>query len=106
MLKHKFNAKACEADNIKFSSKAERSYYHKLKILKESGQILFFLMQVPFRLPGNIIYRIDFVEFWAPKHDQPGDIIFTEVKGVMTDSARIKILQTQELYNIHINVVK
>lgn len=104
--KHKFNAKACKADEIKFSSKAERAYYHKLKFLQQSGEVLFFLMQIPFRLPGNIVYRLDFMEFWAPKNEEPGDIIFTEVKGYMTPLAQAKILQTQDLYNIHINVVK
>lgn len=103
--KHKFNAKSCESDEIKFSSKAERSYYHKLKFLQQTGEVIFFLMQVPFRLPGQIVYRLDFMEFWAPIGDEPGNIIFTEVKGYMNPLAKLKISQCEELYNIHINIV-
>ena len=105
-MKHKFHAVPCQADDYNFSSKAERAYYYKLKILEKAGEVLFFLMQVPFHLPGNIIYRLDFMEFWAPKNGESGDIIFTEVKGFMTDSARIKIKQCEDIYNIHINVIK
>lgn len=105
-MKHKFNAIRCESDGISFSSKAERAYYERLRILQKAGEVLFFLMQVPFRLPGGVIYRLDFLEFWSPKNGFPGDIVFTEVKGVMTDSSRIKIAQVEEIYGIKINVVK
>lgn len=105
-VKHKFNAVRCESDGIKFASKAERAYYERLRILQKAGEVLFFLMQVPFLLPGKVTYRLDFLEFWAPKDGLPGDVIFTEVKGVMTDSAKIKIKQCEDLYNIHINVIR
>ena len=105
MTKHKFGAKQCKSGEIKFPSKLERDYYNRLKALQRSGEILFFLRQVPFHLPGNIKYVVDFVEFWAPVNEQPGDIIFTEVKGYMTDLAQMKIRQTEEIYGIEINVV-
>lgn len=105
-MKHKFNAVRCESDGISFASKAERAYYNQLRILQKAGEVLFFLMQVPFRIPGGITYRLDFLEFWSSKNGLPGDVIFTEVKGVMTDSARIKIAQVEEIYGIKINIVK
>jgi hypothetical protein len=104
-LKHKYHAQRCEDDGIKFASKKERNYYHKLKILQKSGNILFFLMQIPFRLPGGVIYRMDFMEFWSPIEGEPGDIIFTEVKGFTTEAAKIKMKQCQDIYKIHINVI-
>ena len=78
-LKHKYHAQRTEIDNINFASKKEANYYGKLKILQNAGEILFFLCQVPFHLPGKITYRIDFMEFW-----KNGDIRFTDVKGMRT----------------------
>lgn len=104
-MKHKFGAVACEEDGIKFGSKKERAYYHKLKQLKESGLILFFLRQVPFHLPGQIIYRMDFVEFWAPHGQEAGEVIFTEVKGFKTPVGELKIKQCENIYKIKINVI-
>lgn len=104
-MKHKFNALSCELDGIKFSSKKERAYYNHLKWLKQEGKILFFLMQVPFSLPGNIKYRLDFMEFWAPVGVEPGEIVFTEVKGFKTPIGQLKIAQCEEIYGIKINVI-
>ena len=105
-MKHKYGAIRCEMDGIKFGSKLEKSYYQKLKILQASGEILFFLRQTPFHLPGEVRYVIDFVEFWAPKDGDQGDVIFTEVKGFMTAMAKLKIAQTESLYGIKINIVR
>jgi len=99
-LKHKFNAKQTKVGDKKFSSKKEAAYFVKLQMLQKSGELLFFLDQVPFRLPGNKTYRLDFMEFWAD-----GNVILTEVKGLMTPVARIKIDQVEEIYNVKINIV-
>ena len=104
--KHKFGAKRTECDGIKFDSKLEAKYYNTLKMAQQSGELLFFLRQVPFHLPGNTKYVVDFVEFWKGKNDEPGDIVFTDVKGYMTDLSRIKIAQTEEIYGIEIQIIK
>ena len=98
-LKHKFHARPTKKNNIHFDSKKEAQYYEKLNILKKSGEILFFLRQVPFDLPGGVKYRLDFLEFWAN-----GEIVFTEVKGFMTKQAKDKIKMVEDLYNIEINI--
>ena len=103
--KHKFNAVRTEYNGRKYPSKLEARYSKYLDSLKEEGKILFFLEQVPFRLPGNIVYRLDFIEFWAPVDDDAGDIVFTETKGRMTPDAQIKIKQTEDIYNIKVNIV-
>ena len=99
-VKHKFKAKSCESDGIKFGSKKERAYYERLKLLQKSGEILFFLRQVPFDLPGKVRYFCDFLEFHAD-----GNCVFTEVKGYMTDLGLMKLKVVQDLYNIDINIV-
>jgi hypothetical protein len=101
MLKHKFKAKRTELNGIKFSSKLEAKYYSKLLELKNSGDILFFLMQVPFRLTGGIIYRLDFMEFWSD-----GNVILTEVKGFDTPQSIMKLKMVNDLFNVDIKVVR
>ena len=105
-IKHKFNAKSTIVDGIRFDSKIESRYFEKLMLLKKSGEILFFLRQVPFHLPGNIRYLVDFVEFYAPKNNHQGDVVFTDVKGYMTNMSKLKIKQVESIYGIDINIVK
>ena len=77
--RHKYNAVRTEVNNIRFASKKEANYYDELLLKKEAGIVLFFLMQVPFHLPGNVTYRVDFQEFHTD-----GTIHFVDVKGVRT----------------------
>ena len=105
-LRHKFGAIRSEEDGIKFASLLEKKYYKTLKMRQQAGDLLFFLRQVPLHLPGNVRYVIDFVEFIAPKNGDQGDVIFTEVKGYMTEIAKLKIKQAEEIYGISINIVK
>lgn len=99
--KHKFKAVACQSDSIKFGSKAEASYYNRLKTLKESGEILFFLRQVPFDLPGSTKYFVDFQVFYAD-----GTVAFIDVKGMSTPMFILKKKQVESLYPIEIEIVK
>jgi Protein of unknown function (DUF1064). len=93
-LHHKYNAKQTECDGITFSSKKEAGYYCKLKALKTSGTVLFFLRQVPFHLPGGVRFVIDFVEFW-----ENGDVRFVDTKGFKTESYKAKKRMVESLYS-------
>lgn len=105
-MRHKFGAKKCELDGLKFPSILEKNYYVILKHLQKTGEVLFFLRQVPFNLPGGITYRLDFMVFYAPKNENlGGSIEFIETKGYMTADARIKIAQTEDIYGIKIKIV-
>ncbi len=97
--KHKFSAKITKVDGIKFHSKKESMYYGVLKDMQRSGELLFFLRQVPFHLPGNIRCVIDFMEFWAN-----GDIKFIDVKGIDTLLSKTKRKQVEALYPIKIEL--
>lgn len=100
-LKHKFKASPCERNGIKFPSKLERAYYDKLLLLQKSGEVVFFLRQVGFDIPGNRRYFADFLVFWA---DGTADIVDT--KGKDTEISKLKRDQVEELYPIKINIVK
>lgn len=98
--RHKFNAVRTELDGIKFDSKKEAKYYQELKLRQMAGEIVFFLRQVPFHLPGGVTYRCDFQEFHSD-----GTIHFTDVKGMTTQVFEIKRKQVEDLYPIQIEVV-
>lgn len=98
--KSKYRAQRKEVDNISFDSKKEAKRYLELKALKESGEIHFFLTQVPFRLPGKIRYLVDFMIFW-----EDGKMSLEDCKGFMTPVSKNKIKQVEELYKVEINIV-
>jgi len=98
--RHKFNAKRTIRDGINFDSEKEGRYYDKLKIAKISGDLLFFLRQVPFDLPGKTKYRLDFMEFWAD-----GSVRCVDVKGYVTAGYKAKKKQVEALYPVIIEEV-
>lgn len=92
-LRHKYSATRTETDGIKFASKKEASYYVRLKQRVAAGEVVTFLRQVPFHLPGGVRYVIDFLEFRTD-----GTARFIDVKGVETESFKAKRRMVEELY--------
>lgn len=105
-LNHKFKAKPTDYKNVRYDSKLEAAYAQKLDVAVKAGALLFYLRQVPFALPGKTKYVVDFAEFWAPVGGEPGEVIFTDVKGVETENFKLKLRQVEELYPVKINIVK
>ncbi len=91
--RHKYNAQATVVDGIKFGSKAEARKYIELRTLQNGGEVVGFLRQVPMHLPGGVVYRMDFLVFWAD-----GRCTGIEVKGYETPEWKIKHKQVAELY--------
>jgi len=98
--KHKYKAVQVESDGIKFSSKKEGKYYNELKLRVRSGEIIFFLRQTAFHLPGGTAYRVDFQEFHAD-----GTIHFIDVKGFSTKEFIRAKKQVEAMYPIEIEIV-
>lgn len=97
---HKFRAIPTELDGIKFASKAEARYYATLKLRQAAGEVVFFLRQVPFHLPGGVKYVADFLEFHAD-----GSCHVVDVKGMETAAFKAKRKQVEALYPVRIEVV-
>jgi hypothetical protein len=97
MVRHKYNAQRTEIDGIKFASKKEAAYYQQLLLARRSGDLLFFLQQVPFHLPGGTRYVCDFAEFW-----KDGEVRFTDVKGFKTPMYKVKVRMVESLYPVKI----
>jgi len=92
-IRHKFRAVACDVDGIRFDSKREAAYYRKLKLRVAAGEVVTFLRQVPFHLPGGVRYVCDFMVFTAA-----GEVLFVDTKGVQTESFKAKKRMVEELY--------
>jgi len=99
--RHKFRAVPVAYDGIKFSSTLEANYYVELKKRVALGEVLFFLRQVPFHLPGNVKYIVDFQEFHTD-----GSCHFVDTKGVETPEFIMKKKQVEALYPVTIEIVK
>ena len=94
---HKFKAKPCEYDGIKFASQKERKRYQELQVLQSIGDIRFFLRQVPMHLAGGVKYVCDFLIFWSD-----GNATFEDVKGYRTDMYKVKKKMVEATYPIKI----
>ena len=98
--RNKYHAIPVEQDNMRFDSKLEARYYAALKVLVRSGQVAYFLRQVPFHLPGKVTYRCDFQVFW-----KEGVVSYVDVKGRDTPMSRLKRKQVEDLYPVKIELV-
>jgi len=94
---HKFHAQSTETDGIRFSSKKEARYFGQLQLARKSGELLFFLRQVPFHLSGGVRYVCDFAEFW-----KSGEVRFVDVKGFHTSQYESKKRMVEALYPVTI----
>jgi hypothetical protein len=98
--RHKFNAKKTDVDGITFASKKEAMYYKDLKLRQAVGDIVFFLRQVPFHLPGGVVYRCDFQVF-----EKDGSVRFIDVKGFRTKEFLMKKRQVEAIFPVEIEEV-
>jgi hypothetical protein len=105
LIRHKYNATRTEIDGIKFSSKKEAKYYQKLKQCQKEGNLVWFIRQVPFALPGNITYRLDFMEVWKTENPDIFEIKYVEVKGFSTPISVLKLSQIKSIYGILVEVI-
>lgn len=101
MIQHKYFAKPCDRDGIKFPSQLERSFYDQLLLRQKAGLVLFFLRQPKFDLPGGARYTADFQIF-----NTDGTVEFVDIKGVMTEASKLRIRLVESLYPVTIKIIK
>lgn len=83
-LKHKYSAVAVERDGFRFDSRKEGRRYDELILLQRAGDVVMFLHQVPFRMPGTK-YVADFLVFW-----KDGSVTVEDCKGYLTETYKLK----------------
>ena len=98
----KYNNHPTTVDGIRFDSKKEARYYEQLKIRIAAGEVGYFHMQVPIRLPGGTKYVVDFLVFFTDPARPPE---YVDVKGVQTKLFRVKKREIEHHYPIQISVL-
>lgn len=103
----KYGNVATVVDGIRFASAKEARRYSELCLLRKSGDVAWFIMQVPFRLPGGTIYRADFVVVRDGGQDIGLDITIEDVKseGTRTQAYKIKKREVEKHYGITITEI-
>jgi hypothetical protein len=102
MIRHKYNASPQKRDGHRYDSKAELAFAQQLDRSKVAGEVVQYLRQVPFHLPGGVKYVCDFLIFEAS-----GSVRLVDIKGMDTPMSKMKRKQVEELYApIVIEVVK
>lgn len=111
----KYRNKAQYVDGLRFDSKLEADRYLELKALQASGEVAWFLRQVPFQVARGITYRLDYMvawnygKYWSASSMPDVDVKrigFEECKGFMTALGRAKIAVISEKYGIQIRILK
>jgi len=87
-------------DDYHFASKLEAAYYKQLKIKKEVGEVLFWLRQPRFDLPGEQ-YVADFLVWYTD-----GTCEVVDCKGMETAQFKRKKRLVERLYPFEITIVK
>ncbi len=98
--RHKFHAQPTERDGQRFDSKLEARVYDRLKLQQGAGEVVFFLRQTRFDLPGGVTYRCDFQVFYAD-----GTVAFLDAKGFRTPQYVRSKKQVESLYPVTIEEV-
>ena len=97
---NKYNATATTVDGIRFDSKREAKLYCDLKLQRDAGEVLFFLRQVPFHLPGGTVYRADFMVFYSD-----GTSKVLDAKGRETKEFKVKKREVEAIYPVEIELI-
>lgn len=100
-VRHKFKNKPVIDNGKRYASKLEYAYKNYLDLLKDQGEIFFYLTQVPIDLPGGVKYVVDFQVFY-----NDGTVKFIDTKGIETDMFKLKKKQVESLYPFEIEIVK
>lgn len=99
--KHKYGAIPVLRKGIRYDSKLEAKCAAWLDILVKSGEVVFYLRQIPFDLPGRVKYRCDFQVFW-----KKGEVSFIDAKGIETKDFIIKKKMVEDIFPVTIELWK
>lgn len=100
--KAKYHNVKVQVDGFRFDSVLEARTYAALKLLRDvTKEVRFFLRQVPFHLPGSIIYRLDF-----QVHYTNGQVRHLDSKGVETKEFKLKKRLVEATYPVQIEQVR
>lgn len=113
MRRNKFHAQKTVIDGEKFDSRAEAKRWQELKLLERAGEITHLERQPVFRFVcacgcevktsrGSIAkYTADF-----QYRDKQGNRHVEDVKGIITEAAKLRIAVAEALYKMKVEIIK
>jgi len=102
--RNKYGAKKATRGGRTYDSQAERAYSDLLRLRQKAGEVAFWLEQVPLRLQGGTVYRLDFLVFERGEGDV-FELRWVDVKSPATakeSTFRVKKREIEALYGITI----
>lgn len=113
-MTHKYHAIPTTVDNIRFASKAEARRYSELRLLEKAGAIKRLRLQPKFLLvvakyqtgaPVSVGYYIADFQYDVPLLHGAWKTITEDVKGVRTETYRLKKKIVEATYGITITEI-
>lgn len=89
--RHKYGARACEVDGVRFASRREARRYQQLRLLEQGGQILALQLQPAYELHAPNGQRIcKYVADFQYIVAATGETVTEDAKGAKTPVYRLK----------------
>lgn len=82
-----------------YPSKLQARCAQWLRARQAAGEVRWFIEEVPFRLPGHVVHRIDFLAVLAN-----GEVQLIDAKGRDHAMGKLKRRQVEELYGVQIQL--
>jgi len=103
----KYRSVRCRVEGLNFASQLEADRYRELKLLQASGDVAWFIRQVPFDVAPGVVYRADFLVVWHDPQPVGSSFAITveDCKGMMTPNSRTKIAVVEQRYGIQIRLL-
>lgn len=91
-VRRKYGNNPTERNGLHFDSKHEADRYDQLMLMLKAGEIRGVFPQHPFRLPGDVVYRADFVIL-----DNDGTWHVEDAKSVATARDKVYRLKKRQM---------
>jgi len=91
-----------EYNGQRFHSRKEARYAALLDIRKKAGDLQYYLRQVPFHLPGNTVYKCDFMVVEPDRDGVHERIRYIDVKGFRTQAFIRSKKHVESVYGVTI----
>lgn len=109
---HKYRAKPCVIEGIRFASQREGRRFLELRMLEKAGEIRELELQPRFPLyalrasNGEVIKVADYVADFQFREGRDGALVVEDVKGMPTETYRLKKRIFEAQYGMQIREVR
>lgn len=95
--RRKYKNQPVTIDGHRFDSQLEYRCCQWIELRHKAGEILWYVRQVSFSLPGGVKYRADFLAVLAK-----GGVEVIDAKGILTQACKNKLKQMKAVHGIDV----